>query len=56
MRPEEVRQRKIPMTPSRIKPATFRLVEQCPKQLRHRLPNNNMYKNNSNIFFIFDHF
>jgi hypothetical protein len=30
VRPEGLLQRKIPMTPSGIEPATFRLVTQCP--------------------------
>jgi hypothetical protein len=38
VRPKGLCQRKIPMTPSGIKPATFRLLAQCLDQLRHRVP------------------
>jgi hypothetical protein len=38
VRPKGLYEWRIPMTPSEIKPATFRHVMQCLNQLRHRVP------------------
>ena len=40
VRPQGLSQRKIPMTPSGIEPATFRLKVQCLNQLHNRVPDN----------------
>jgi hypothetical protein len=38
VRPEGLCQQQIPVTPSVIEPASFRLVAQCHNQMRHRVP------------------
>jgi hypothetical protein len=38
VRPEEVSQWKVPITPSGFEPATFLLVAQCLNPLRHHVP------------------
>jgi hypothetical protein len=43
VRPEGLRQRKIPVTSMGIEPATFRLLEQCFNRLRHRVPAVNVH-------------
>jgi hypothetical protein len=37
VQPKRLRQLKIPMTPSEIKPTTFQLVVQCLNQMRRRM-------------------
>ena len=43
VRPEGFYQWKIPMIPTEIKPATFRLVAQCLNQPRHRVQKGNVW-------------
>ena len=42
VRPEGLRQSKIPTIPSGIEPATYQLVVQCLNQLCHRVPSNTL--------------
>jgi hypothetical protein len=45
VRPEGLFQRKTPMTPSEIEPATFWLVAQCLNELRQLVPHAFMWPN-----------
>ena len=58
MRPEWLRQWKLPVKPSGIEPATFRLVAQCLNKLRYRVSPTDrgpMQNNNKNFKIHFDY-
>jgi len=49
VRPEDYVNKKIPIKPSGIEPATFRLVAQCLNQLRYRVSPYSGYLRHSNV-------
>jgi hypothetical protein len=52
MGPEGLNQR-VPVTPSRTEPETFRLVAQCLKQLRHHSQEQRVLYIKTNTYFLF---
>ena len=55
-RPEELCQWKVPMTPSGIEPATFRLEAQCFNQLRPRIHSRKTKLNLTAVHFVGPHY